>query len=197
MKNPPPRLPPLRLPRPSSARPSVRPCPPRACGDSWRSSWRRRCLRGSCRKESFGGRAWKVWMLMNLGKYNWFSFEPVLSLKQCLTVILCFWTGLFEMRAQDYLDSLPGSENRGVNKFLKGLGNVSPADLIKDSNQRIRACCFCCICISSVYIEYPDQSGWKLTLFLKYFKYNYIYHFFYTKYILLLEDIFWLYNNVW
>ncbi|XP_036373845.1 DENN domain-containing protein 2A [Megalops cyprinoides] len=31
--------------------------------------------------------------------------------------------GLFEMRAQDYLDSLPGSENRGVNKFLKGLGN--------------------------------------------------------------------------
>ncbi|XP_030626968.1 DENN domain-containing protein 2A [Chanos chanos] len=31
--------------------------------------------------------------------------------------------GLFEVRAQDYLDSLPGSENRGVNKFLKGLGN--------------------------------------------------------------------------
>ncbi|TNN00371.1 hypothetical protein fugu_011617 [Takifugu bimaculatus] len=31
--------------------------------------------------------------------------------------------GLFEMRAQEYLDSLPGSEQRGVNKFLKGLGN--------------------------------------------------------------------------
>ncbi|XP_021326256.1 DENN domain-containing protein 2A [Danio rerio] len=31
--------------------------------------------------------------------------------------------GLFEMRAQDYLDSLPGGENRGVNKFLKGLGH--------------------------------------------------------------------------
>ncbi|XP_046872274.1 DENN domain-containing protein 2A [Hypomesus transpacificus] len=31
--------------------------------------------------------------------------------------------GLFEVRAQDYLDSLPGSEQRGVNKFLKGLGN--------------------------------------------------------------------------
>ncbi|KAG7454803.1 hypothetical protein MATL_G00263620 [Megalops atlanticus] len=31
--------------------------------------------------------------------------------------------GLFEVRAQDYLDSLPGSEHRGVNKFLKGLGN--------------------------------------------------------------------------
>uniref|UniRef100_A0A8C6VV82 DENN domain containing 2A n=1 Tax=Nothobranchius furzeri TaxID=105023 RepID=A0A8C6VV82_NOTFU len=31
--------------------------------------------------------------------------------------------GLFEVRAQEYLDSLPGSEHRGVNKFLKGLGN--------------------------------------------------------------------------
>ncbi|XP_053336879.1 DENN domain-containing protein 2A [Clarias gariepinus] len=31
--------------------------------------------------------------------------------------------GLFEVRAQDYLDSLPGAEHRGVNKFLKGLGN--------------------------------------------------------------------------
>uniref|UniRef100_I3JQE3 DENN domain containing 2A n=1 Tax=Oreochromis niloticus TaxID=8128 RepID=I3JQE3_ORENI len=30
--------------------------------------------------------------------------------------------GLFEVRAQEYLDSLPGSEQRGVNKFLKGLG---------------------------------------------------------------------------
>ncbi|XP_068595109.1 DENN domain-containing protein 2A [Brachionichthys hirsutus] len=31
--------------------------------------------------------------------------------------------GLFEVRAQEYLDSLPGSEQRGVNKFLKGLGS--------------------------------------------------------------------------
>nr|XP_040017550.1 DENN domain-containing protein 2A [Gasterosteus aculeatus aculeatus]XP_040017551.1 DENN domain-containing protein 2A [Gasterosteus aculeatus aculeatus] len=31
--------------------------------------------------------------------------------------------GLFEVRALEYLDSLPGSEQRGVNKFLKGLGN--------------------------------------------------------------------------
>ncbi|KAJ7997893.1 hypothetical protein DPEC_G00216890 [Dallia pectoralis] len=31
--------------------------------------------------------------------------------------------GLFELRSQDYLDSLPGSEQRCVNKFLKGLGN--------------------------------------------------------------------------
>ncbi|XP_030221793.1 DENN domain-containing protein 2A [Gadus morhua] len=29
--------------------------------------------------------------------------------------------GLFEVRAQEYLDSLPGSEQRAVNKFLKGL----------------------------------------------------------------------------
>lgn len=32
--------------------------------------------------------------------------------------------GLFEVRAQEYLDSLPGSEQRGVNKFLKGLGKT-------------------------------------------------------------------------
>uniref|UniRef100_A0A4W5KDM5 DENN domain containing 2A n=1 Tax=Hucho hucho TaxID=62062 RepID=A0A4W5KDM5_9TELE len=32
--------------------------------------------------------------------------------------------GLFEVRSQDYLDSLPGSEQRGVNKFLKGLGKA-------------------------------------------------------------------------
>lgn len=34
-------------------------------------------------------------------------------------------SGLFEVRAQEYLDSLPGSEQRGVNKFLKGLGETS------------------------------------------------------------------------
>lgn len=33
-------------------------------------------------------------------------------------------SGLFEVRAQEYLDSLPGSEQRGVNKFLKGLGET-------------------------------------------------------------------------
>lgn len=33
-------------------------------------------------------------------------------------------SGLFEVRAQEYLDSLPGSEQRGVNKFLKGLGEA-------------------------------------------------------------------------
>ncbi|XP_037538956.1 DENN domain-containing protein 2A [Nematolebias whitei] len=31
--------------------------------------------------------------------------------------------GLFEVRAQEYLESLPGSKQRGVNKFLKGMGN--------------------------------------------------------------------------
>uniref|UniRef100_A0A673BDL6 UDENN domain-containing protein n=1 Tax=Sphaeramia orbicularis TaxID=375764 RepID=A0A673BDL6_9TELE len=35
--------------------------------------------------------------------------------------------GLFEVRAQEYLDSLPGSEQRGVNKFLKGLGEFYSA----------------------------------------------------------------------
>lgn len=38
---------------------------------------------------------------------------------------ICILSGLFEVRAQEYLDSLPGSEQRGVNKFLKGLGEAS------------------------------------------------------------------------
>ena len=43
-----------------------------------------------------------------------------------IMVCLCFCPGLFEVRAQEYLDSLPGSEQRAVNKFLKGLlGNLS------------------------------------------------------------------------
>ncbi|XP_072123828.1 DENN domain-containing protein 2A [Mobula birostris] len=31
--------------------------------------------------------------------------------------------GLFEVRAQDYLETLPGSEQRGMNRFLRGLGS--------------------------------------------------------------------------
>lgn len=31
-------------------------------------------------------------------------------------------TGLFEMRAAEYLDSYPEPETSGVNRFLKGLG---------------------------------------------------------------------------
>lgn len=31
--------------------------------------------------------------------------------------------GLFEVRAQEYLDTLPSGEHSGVNRFLKGLGN--------------------------------------------------------------------------
>lgn len=56
------------------------------------------------------------------------------GLKQCVLYFLYEWCilkmfkcyyfspGLFEVRAQEYLDSMPGSEQRGVNKFLKGLG---------------------------------------------------------------------------
>lgn len=53
-----------------------------------------------------------------------------------LKVYIILWipshcTGLFEVRAQDYLDSLPGAEHRGVNKFLKGLGKLSSTFQIK------------------------------------------------------------------
>lgn len=32
--------------------------------------------------------------------------------------------GLFEVRAQEYLETLPSEEHSGVNKFLKGLGKA-------------------------------------------------------------------------
>lgn len=32
--------------------------------------------------------------------------------------------GLFEVRAQEYLETLPSGEHSGVNKFLKGLGKA-------------------------------------------------------------------------
>lgn len=34
-------------------------------------------------------------------------------------------TGLFEQRVDQYLEELPDTEQSGVNKFLKGLGEVS------------------------------------------------------------------------
>lgn len=33
-------------------------------------------------------------------------------------------TGLFELRVQEYLESIHENENRRVNKFLKGLGKA-------------------------------------------------------------------------
>lgn len=33
-------------------------------------------------------------------------------------------TGLFEVRAQEYLETLPSGEHSGVNRFLKGLGKA-------------------------------------------------------------------------
>lgn len=62
------------------------------------------------------------------------------------------------MRAQDYLDSLPGSENRGVNKFLKGLGNVSLSNLTKNLSNQRRACLeghsVSALCIKSKIFRY-------------------------------------------
>lgn len=64
---------------------------------------RRQGLRGTCRCSSC-------------------SFTACCCVRNIHNLMLSHWTGLFEVRAQDYLDSLPGAENRGVNKFLKGLG---------------------------------------------------------------------------
>lgn len=38
--------------------------------------------------------------------------------------------GLFEVRAQEYLETLPSGEQSGVNKFLKGLGKRSKKPLL-------------------------------------------------------------------
>lgn len=38
------------------------------------------------------------------------------------TCVLCCVAGLFEQRAEQYLEELPDTEQSGVNKFLKGLG---------------------------------------------------------------------------
>lgn len=54
-------------------------------------------------------------------KCNW-SHSSYIFYTRSLNHLLS--SGLFEVRAQEYLDSLPGSEQRGVNKFLKGLGET-------------------------------------------------------------------------
>lgn len=41
---------------------------------------------------------------------------------ECLRCVLCCAAGLFEQRAEQYLEELPDTEQSGVNKFLKGLG---------------------------------------------------------------------------
>lgn len=153
MKSPLRLLPPRHL-CPFNVKLSAKLCPPRACGASWRSSWRHRCLLALFRKESWGGRGWKVanqillycdlHIMLKRSNYEvWVDLKTttsylrknLLKISKKLTGKLnqivkrdieiffkCFSAGLFEIRAHDYLDSLPGAENRGVNKFLKGLG---------------------------------------------------------------------------
>lgn len=44
--------------------------------------------------------------------------------KELFVVVVfgCLVTGLFEQRVEQYLEELPDTEQSGVNKFLKGLG---------------------------------------------------------------------------
>lgn len=41
--------------------------------------------------------------------------------------IFIYLSGLFEQRVEQYLEELPDTEQSGVNKFLKGLGEYSTA----------------------------------------------------------------------
>lgn len=89
------------------------------------------------------------------------SLQPCLMLK----VFIILWipshcTGLFEVRAQDYLDSLPGAEHRGVNKFLKGLGKLSSTFQIKKLKRFFL----------TVWLE---TSYWMKALFLQETKWNF------------------------
>lgn len=63
--------------------------------------------------------------------------------------------GLFEVRAQEYLDSLPGSEQRGVNKFLKGLGKIYST---ASSNQHNSMFCYICCYIFIVLFFFRKQN---------------------------------------
>lgn len=38
---------------------------------------------------------------------------------------IIYLSGLFEQRVEQYLEELPDTEQSGVNKFLKGLGEYS------------------------------------------------------------------------
>lgn len=50
----------------------------------------------------------------------------------CIVVL----TGLFEQRVDQYLEELPDTEQSGVNKFLKGLGEFCSRHTRLDSDSR-------------------------------------------------------------
>lgn len=112
-----PPLPHPRSPAPSSARVFVKQSHPRLYAASWRSSWRPRCLVGSSRRESCTGRLWEVKSCI---ERRWFSWWTVIQWVMTLSLS----TGLFEVRVQEYLDSIHENEHRRVNRFLKGLGKA-------------------------------------------------------------------------
>lgn len=53
---------------------------------------------------------------------KWVCLEVQRKETKCLGFLSS--TGLFEVRAQEYLETLPIGEHSGVNKFLKGLGKA-------------------------------------------------------------------------
>lgn len=68
----------------------------------------------------------------------------------CIALVI----GLFEQRVDQYLEELPDTEQSGVNKFLKGLGE------------------FCCRQTSLVsnYNSLENVAGFKIIPLEKYFK---------------------------
>ena len=70
-------------------------------------------------------------------------------------------SGLFEVRAQEYLDSLPGSEHRGVNKFLKGLGETSCSASTPLINQSVSTILWSFLCLNLHVCLFFQETRWN------------------------------------
>lgn len=105
------RRPPLLLPVSSSGTVFGKPSRPRPSVASWRSSWRPRCSVASSRRGSSRGRLREVP-----------TWKDAFRVYEILFLIPSFIVGLFEVRVQEYLDSIRENEHRRVNRFLLTLG---------------------------------------------------------------------------
>lgn len=129
----------------SKGRPSGSLWRPKASAVSWASSWSPRCLQGSFRIGSWGRLGPKVAFLgfhtrvcrkrvgaavtlIPSGECYHSMLSPhghtdITSVMVTVNIRFAYLlTGLFEQRVEQYLEELPDTEQSGVNKFLKGLG---------------------------------------------------------------------------
>lgn len=70
-----------------------------------------------------------------------------------LALFVSLFTGLFEVRAAEYLASCPEPELSGVNKFLKGLGKPLASTLPKKG-----IICFICFFTVTICCAFREQN---------------------------------------